>query len=134
MQVDETPSAKRTKKQMNLLSHYPVATTSTSCDSHHEDSRSIKGCIKSIKTEMGKERPRDNLLKPLMKLTYITHRDSILGDPTTVAGVLETYLALKRPSVVGKLLMCFNQFFFQVEQEMTMILDKAEAKSSFIRK
>ena len=106
MQVDETPNAKRPKKQMNLLSRYPVATASTSCgDSHHEDSESIKGHIESMKTEMGKERSRDTLLKPLNKLTYITRRDSILGDPTTVDGVLETYPALKRPSVVGKLLM-----------------------------
>ena len=80
-----------------------MATASTSAsESQHEDSESIKGHIMSMENEMGKNKSRDTLLKPLMKLTYITHRDSILNNPTTVGEVLKTYPALKRPSVVGK--------------------------------
>ena len=106
VRVEETPVAKRPKKQLVLLSRYPVATASTSPGDSPEDLESIDGHIQSMKTEMGKERPRDTLLKPLMKITYTTRRDSILNF-SSVAEVLETYPALKRPSLVRNIL-CFN--------------------------
>ena len=103
MEIDETPKAKRPKKQINLLSRCSLATASTSASkSQHEDSESIKGHITSMENEMGKDKPPDTLLKPLMKLTYITRKDSILDNPTTVGAVIKTYPALKRSSVVGK--------------------------------
>ena len=70
-----------------------AAPTSTG-DNDHEDAESIQGHIDSMKTEMGKEKPRNTLLKQLMKFTYTTRRESILGGFTTVAAVLETYSIL----------------------------------------
>ena len=62
VQVEETPVTKRPKKQLVLLSRYPVATALTSPGDSPEDLESIDGHIQSMKTEMGKERPRDTLL------------------------------------------------------------------------
>ena len=100
-----------------------AAPTSTG-DNDHEDAESIQGHIDSMKTEMGKEKPRNTILKQLMKFTYTTRREFILGGFTTVAAVLETYPALKKPAVVCSF--TFLSSLFQVEQEMTMILDKAD--------
>ena len=135
VQIDETQNAKRPKKQKNLLSRYPVTIAPASTgDNDREDAESIQGHIDSMQTEMEKQKPRNTLLKRLMKFTYTTRRDSILGG-LTVAAALETYPALKRPDVVSSFtLLSINLNLLQVEQEMTMILDKADVKSSFVTK
>ena len=105
VEVEESPVAKRPKKQVVLLSRYPVTTTATTmlCSADHHNDGSIDDHVQSMKTKMEKERPRDTLLSELMKLTYPTRRDFILNDITCVSEIYEKYPALKRPSMVSKM-------------------------------
>jgi len=100
VEVEESPSVKRPKKQTVLLSHYPVATGSTTVISSSDDG-SVDDHVEAMKAEMQREKPRDTLLSELMKLTYATRRDYILNDAPRVSEIFEKYPALKRTSMVS---------------------------------
>lgn len=97
---DQSPVAKRPKKQTALLSRYPVSTASNNSTEVTEDAESLSGHIESIKKEMEKERPRDSLLAQLMRSTYRYRRDQIITESIPVSKVLEDFPALKRSAMV----------------------------------
>ena len=95
----ESPSIKRPKRQLVLLTRYPVATESTSSTNNGDDG-SIDDHIAGMELEM--QRPRDSLLSELMKLTYQTRRDYIIDDNPRVSEIFGKYPALKRTAMVSK--------------------------------
>ena len=97
---EETPAAKRPKKETALLSRYPVSAGTDYSTEFAEDAESLAGHIESIKKEMEKDRPRDSLLAQLMKSTYRSRRDLIVTGSVPVAQILQDFPALKRPSMV----------------------------------
>ncbi|XP_065907919.1 uncharacterized protein [Dysidea avara] len=115
---EETPAAKRPKKETALLSRYPVSAGTDYSTEFAEDAESLAGHIESIKKEMEKDRPRDSLLAQLMKSTYRSRRDLIVTGSVPVAQILQDFPALKRPSMI--------------EQEMCLIMNKTILKEKFV--
>ena len=54
-----------------------------------------------IDTELGKAKPRESVLLPLMKSTYGERRIFILNEATSVAIILTNYPALSCPAIVS---------------------------------
>ena len=84
------------KNLINLINHYPVTTTLSS--SPRRFNRSTYQGANQVRT-----RVTGYLVKLLMKFAFITHRDSLLRDPTIMPVAIVTYLTLKRPAVVGEI-------------------------------
>ena len=96
---DIQPDAKRRKKGFDLLRRYPVNSGGSACVA--EDAASLEEHKKVIATELGKARPRDSVLLPLMKSTYGERRIYILNEATSVAVILTNHPALSRTTIVS---------------------------------
>lgn len=96
---ENQPDAKRRKKGIDLLRRYPVNSGGSACVA--EDADSLEEHKKAIGTELGKAKPRDSVLLPLMKSTYAERRMFILNEATSVAVILTNHAALSRPAIVS---------------------------------
>ena len=99
----DIPSAKRPKaKEDLLLRRYP------STDELHgqvDEETAAQHC-KLMNTEAGKTKPRNQIILPLMKVTYVTRSLYIRTEASSVKEILGTYAALKLPSVVSMHIFC----------------------------
>lgn len=86
----------RPKKVINLASRYP------SIQPHGNDTAQQQIHTQAILKEMDKEKPRKDILLPLMKHA---RRQYILESEDSVLTKLEKFPALKMPSLVGCMLL-----------------------------
>ena len=63
------------------------------------DANSLEKHKKAIDTELGKAKPRESVLLPLMKSTYGERRMFILNEATSVAIILT--IRERKPSMLG---------------------------------
>ena len=96
---DVQPDANHRKKGIDLLRHYPVNSGGSACVA--EDAASLEEHKKVIATELGKAKPRDSVLLPLMKSMYGERRMYILNEATSVAVILTSHPALSHPTIVS---------------------------------
>ena len=89
---------KTTTARDELLRRYPVRCNTSVVA---EDSSSLIQHMKAIEDELGKAKPRDTVLLPLLKLTYSERRMYVQEIATCVADILTKYKALSRPAVVS---------------------------------
>ena len=88
----DIPSAKRHKgKEDSLLRRY--LSTVELHDQVNEDT-AAQHC-KLMNTEAAKNKPRNQIILPLMKVTYVTQSLYIRTEASSVKEILETYAALK---------------------------------------
>ena len=92
------PEPKRKKTDNAILRRYPIGSAGAS---HLGDGESLEQHKKAITTELAKAKPRDNVLLPLLKLTYEERRMYILNGGNTIKEVLEEYPALSNPAIVS---------------------------------
>jgi hypothetical protein len=97
---EATPSAKRRKKEVELLRRYPVTNI---VQDTSEDAESLREHNTALQKEMNKKKPREPVLLPLMKATYGDRRIYVLNVTCSVSSILEKYPALSRQAVV-----CFH--------------------------
>lgn len=83
----------RPKRVINLASRYPPLQPSTSDPAQEQH-------MQAIVKEMEKEKPRKDILLPLMKSTFYVRRQHILDSEETVTTKLERFPALRMPPVV----------------------------------
>lgn len=95
---------KHQKKISDILRRYPVNVASNLGDIP-ADSHSIEQHKKAIQNELTKAKPRDIVLRPLMKSTYEERRMNILSVTMSVNDFLSDYPALKRPAMVNLICM-----------------------------
>ena len=88
------------RKKDSLLQRYPTGTHFA------EDSASTESHLSAISTELGKGKPRDSILLPLMRSTYSSRRMFILNDATSAKHILDEYPALQRQAVVSESVSC----------------------------
>lgn len=94
LEEDETPRKRgRPKRTINLESRYPKLTGSLDNTGDQQKERSIE-------LEMEKDRPRKDIVLPLMKQTFYTRRRYLLHNDGSVVSKLTKYPALKMPPVV----------------------------------
>ena len=77
-------------------SWYPVNSGGSACEA--EDADSLEKHKKAIATDLGKAKPRDSVLLPLMKSTY---REQQMFEVTSVAVILTNHPVLSRPAIVS---------------------------------
>lgn len=94
----DTPSGKRPKvKEDLLLRRYPATS-----ELHGQvDQETATQRCKLMNTEAAKTKPRNQIILPLMKVTYVTRSLYIRTEASSVQEILGTYAALKLPSVVS---------------------------------
>ena len=93
---DSTPKKRgRPKRSSNLESRYPLIQSNEPCDdvSQHQ-------YMQAISKEIEKDKPRKDILLPLMKSTFGVRREYILNSDDSVFAKLVKYPALKTPSLV----------------------------------
>ena len=66
-----------------------------------EDADTLEQHRRAIANELGKAKPRDAVLLPLLKSTYGEHRIFVLNEATSVKSILDKYPALSYPAVVS---------------------------------
>ena len=91
------PKGSKRRRKDDILARYPV----TPNDSSTEDRETIERFKNGIAKELMKSKPRDSILLPLMKSTFNERRMYILGEPVSLANMLDLYPALKRPAIVS---------------------------------
>ena len=73
----------------------------------NEDEESVQVHVQSMQSEMRKKKPRDIVLLPLLKSTYLARRDYITSDERSdVEEILQEYPALQLPSAVRAIIDC----------------------------
>ena len=95
---DSMPTPKkrgRPKKIINLESRYPPVRPQEGSDST-ADARNMQ----ALQLETEKDKPRKEVVLPLMKATFYSRRHYILNEAESVVKVLERFPSLKMPSVV----------------------------------
>ena len=102
--MESTPKKRgRPKRSVNLESRYPSIHPNLSDelqDTQHQ----------AIEKELQKDKPRKDILLPLMKSTFYTRRQAILRSDDTVTNKLEKYSALKMPPLVNFVVLSSNIF------------------------
>ncbi len=97
----ESEEPKHPKKRGELLRRYPVNTLSAAEENAAEENAdTLERHNKAITIELGKAKPRDSVLLPLMRSTYGERRMFILNEATSVGTILTKHPALCRLSVV----------------------------------
>ena len=66
--------------------------------------------LNTIEKELQKDKPRKDILLPLMKSTFYTRRRAILRSDDAVTNKLEKYSALKMPPLVNFVVLSSNIF------------------------
>lgn len=95
--MDATPKKRgRPKRVTSLETRYPSIRP-------HGDDASQQQQKQALSKEMDKEKPRKDILLPLMKSTFYERRQYILDRDDSVLAKLEKYPALKMPPLVGLL-------------------------------
>ena len=94
----EQPAPKRNKVD-KLIRRYPVTVSSEVADE-----ATMEQHLKAIQEEMGKSKPRDRVLLPLMKVTFQNRLLYIRNDATSVKEIIEKYPCFKCPSIVSYIL------------------------------
>lgn len=92
---DGTCTAKkrgRPKRSSDLESRYPLIQL--------RDDASAQQHVQAISVEMEREKPRKDILLPLMKSTFGVRRQYILSSDDCVFTKLDKYPALKMPALV----------------------------------
>lgn len=92
--VDSEP--KRTKKGQ-LLRRYPV---NNLVEVEEGNTQTLEKHRSAIVAELGKSKPRDSVLLPLLRSTYGERRMFVLNEATSVQAILEKHPALRRPAAV----------------------------------
>ena len=93
---DVPSSPKRSKKSTSsLVRRYSLSSYELG------DSATIDRHKKAISDEIGKGRPRDTLLLPLLKTTFGERRMYIMNEATCVKDILTKYPALSRGAIVS---------------------------------
>lgn len=93
--VDDTPKKRgRPKSIVSLASRYP------SIQQHGNDPVQQQQHKEAILKEMEKDKPRKDIILPLMKSTFYTRRQHILENEASVLVKLEKFPALKMPPLV----------------------------------
>ena len=102
--IDDTPRKRGRPKQVtNLVSRYPPL------QHHGNDPSQQQQTSQAILKEMEKEKPRKDILLPLLRSTFCVRRQYILESNESVIAKLEKFPALKMPPLVG-----FNNVWFYV--------------------
>lgn len=71
-------------------------------DINREDDETVKKHLSAMASEMGKKKPREVVLLPLLKQTYSIRRDFVTSiDRCGVAEILDEYPALHIPKAVS---------------------------------
>ena len=98
--IDETPRKRgRPKRVMNLESRYPSIRP-------QEDESAQQQHLPAISKELEKEKPRKEILLPLMKSTFYARRQYILNSSDSVLSKLEKFPALKMLPLVSNFGCC----------------------------
>ena len=82
------------KKKDGMLRRYPSGVEGL------EDSSSLDSHVSAIAAELGKTKPRDSILLPLMRSSYQTRRLFVLHEAQDVRSILDEWPALKRQALV----------------------------------
>ena len=106
-----TPSTKRSKKEVELLRRYPMA--SNCFQDTAENAETLGEHNKAIAKELAKKKSRDSILLPLMKSTYGDRRIYILNMSCSVSELLQKYPALLHPAVVCVLTLTLVRIFLK---------------------
>lgn len=91
------PKGSKRRRKDGILARYPV----TANDDSTQDRATIEKFKNAISNELKKAKPRDSVLLPLMKSTFNERRMFILGEPVSLIDTLDSYPALKRPTIVS---------------------------------
>ena len=95
-EIDDTPKKRgRPKRIINLATRYPSIQLCAQGD--HLDQQHIQ----AISKEMENDKPRKEILLPLLKSTFYVRRQYILENDDSVLTLLEKYPSLKMPSLVS---------------------------------
>lgn len=84
-----------------MLSRYPPVTGSPM------DDISFERHLQKITTEIKRESTRKQVLLPLMEQTYLTRREMILSEHTSISEILASYSCLKIFSMVSENVVCY---------------------------
>ena len=91
------PKKSKTSLKQSLMKRYPPCLHTS-----REDDETIKKHLAAMASEMGKKKPREVVLLPLLKQTYSTRRDYITStDRCGIAEILVEYPALHVPKAVS---------------------------------
>lgn len=92
--LDETPRKRgRPKRVISLETRYPSIRP-------QGDERTQQEHVQALSKELGKDKPRKEILLPLMKSTFYERRQYILNSCESVLTKLEKYPALRMPPLV----------------------------------
>ena len=96
-QNDETPKKpKISTKRDELSKRYPIRNVGCT-----DDPDSIELHKRALSEELSKSKPRESVLRTLMKSTYNQRRAFVQNDACSVKEILKYYPALYRPAVVS---------------------------------
>ena len=102
-----SPKAKRGRPKVNVLSRYPPLRGTGGIDDVAEERN-----LAALQKEMDRENPRKDIILPLLKETFASRRQHILGDSDdlSVTAILETYKPLSLPFAVSSVLPRYQHF------------------------
>lgn len=97
-QETPSPKAKRGRPKLTVLSRYPPLRGTGGIDDIEEERN-----VAALQKEMDRENPRKDIILPLLKETFTSRRQHILGDSDDLSAttILETYKPLSLPFVVS---------------------------------
>ena len=84
------------KSPVSLQDRYPTLSPEIESDSIANESN-----LEALAREMRSVKPRSNVYIPLMKATFMSRRQFILTQATSVVQILDTYPALKQTCTVS---------------------------------
>ena len=98
--IDDTPKKRGQPKKrvISLASRYPSIQPNGNDSAQQQHTQAIS-------KEMEKDKPRIDVLLPLMKSTFYARRQCILDNDGSVLLKLEKFLALRMPSIVRFLML-----------------------------
>lgn len=101
--LDETPSRKRgrPKRVISLETRYPSIRP-------QGDETIQQEHLQALSKELEKDKPRKDILLPLMKSTFYERRKYILSSDESVLAKLEKYPALRMPPLVCFTIVCYS--------------------------
>ena len=94
----ETTTTPKRKKGDVLIRRYPIIPNNAA---RADNPETIEQHMKAITAELGKSKPRDTVLLPLLRLTYEVRRMFVLDEMNTVNEILEKYPGLSRLAIVS---------------------------------
>lgn len=102
-----SPKAKRGRPKLTVLSRYPPLRGTSSIDNVAEERN-----VAALNKEMDRENPRKDIILPLLKETFASRRQQILGDSDdlSVTTILETHKPLSLSFAVSSMFLRYHHF------------------------